>query len=114
MEGHKDDQPLSELVKAYINERRNGKVVKLLKDKPDKNGKGGISQKLISKIENMSKGNIELGNRLKEIRKTKKSKDETDLAFHLKQYGNFLSLAHTCSSVDDIEDIVSEYTKKLK
>ena len=114
MEEQKTEQPLSELIKAYIKGRRDDKVVKLLKDKPGKNGEGGINQKLNIKIEKVAKGNIELDNKLKEIIKLIKTKDEADLTFQLKRYDNLLSLAHECDSVDDIESVITEYDKKRR
>lgn len=114
MEEKKVDPPLSELIKSYINGRRDSKVVNLLKTKLYKDGDGGINKKLITQIEKASNGNIDLDNKLKEIRKVKKSKNETDLFFQLRLYENLLLLAHECLSVNDIEIIVTEYDKKHK
>lgn len=102
----KEYQSMTDVIKAYINERRDNKEVALLKEKPKKNV-GGINYKIEEAIKNADRDN----NELKEIVKQKKTKEQTPLEFHREKNTALFALANNIGL--NVESIKSEYENSV-
>lgn len=103
-----DSQLLANKIKDFIKSRRDNKEVALLKNKPDKKGRGGINTKLISYIEDSCSDDENVKEQLEKIRKERKSKESSNLEFEQNKYNLLLSL----TDIMDL-DLVDEYEKTL-
>lgn len=101
-----DSQAIAEQIKAYIQGRRDKKEVKLLKDKPNKKGKGGINTRLISVIEKNDDQSVI--KKLKGIVKAKKDKEEPELDFVQNKYQQLVQLTASMA-----QDVINDYQAGL-
>ena len=103
-----EEKSMSDVIKNYITDRKNGKEVSLLKDKPKKSGKGGINIKLTKVIKSSSSHDEK---KLKEIIDAKKLKEQTELSFQQDKFNKLKLLAKELFS--DTSDI-KEYQASLQ
>lgn len=96
-------ESMADVIKEYINERRDKKEVALLKDKPKKHV-GGINFKL----EEIIKKNA---NNQKELEKISKKKSQSVLQFQQEKMQGLISLAGDLNI--DIQSIKDEYEKSV-
>ncbi len=99
------NQPMAELIRNYILERRNNKEIKFLKGRQDKKGIGGINYKLLEQLKSgLSKEKVE------DVEK--KIKNKMTLLSEKKKYEMLVSKAekHDLS----VKIIIDEYQTLLK
>ncbi|MDD3500079.1 MAG: type I-F CRISPR-associated protein Csy1 [Sulfurovum sp.] len=101
----KEYQSMADVIKAYINERRDNKEVVLLKDKPKKNV-GGINYKLEEAIKKAPHDK----KKLEEITKKKKNKNQSALSFQQEKMKELILLAEELNL--DIQPMKNEYFEK--
>jgi len=95
----------------FISERCDKKELSLLKDKPDKKGKGGINNRLQKLAEILvGKSNEELT----KVTKLKKKKEQTPLEFQHAQFQQFLLLLNDFKLDNSLLDIIQEYQDTLQ
>lgn len=105
-------ESMADVIKAYVKERRDSKEVSLLKDKPKRDGSGGINLKLQEAIKKAIENapNIQTKdnkNSFEEIRKRKKRKDQSLLEFQQEKMRDLVTLAKNIGL--DIQNIIDEY-----
>lgn len=103
-----DKLPIAQEIKRYINARRDDKEQKLLKLKPSKTGKGGINIKLLELADQLAKENKDIEATVKAIKKAKKPKDLTILAFEQDKYIKLLALV-----AEKAHEVKGEYDEAL-
>ena len=106
MEDRTVSQPMAELIRNYILKRRNDKEHKLLKDKPNKKGGGGINYKLLKLVSENKISESGLKDVEKEIT------DKTTFLSEQKRHEELVLLAEKCDL--DVKDIIEEYQKYLE
>ncbi len=104
-----DSQELAKNIRIFIGARRDGKEVSLLKAKPNKKGKGGINTKLIVIAENVAKGDNTIKEKLSDIKKEKKSREISSLAFEQAKYNKLLDLTAGMA-----QSVIDEYQESLE
>jgi len=108
---HTDSEMLAVKIKEYIEERKKSKELHLLKDKPT-NGKGGIIHKLIARYESLADCDKA---KLEAIKKQRKPKDTSDIAFQREKYVQLVNLfTHPPQNIIDeylnaVERILKEH-----
>lgn len=102
-----DSHAMAEKIKAYIQGRRDDKEEKLLKDKPNKKGKGGINIRLISAIKSSNYYGASK-EKLDSLMKAKKGKDESGLNFEQSKYQKLVQLTAGMS-----QNIIDDYHAEL-
>ncbi len=95
----------------FISDRCDKKELSLLKDKPDKKGKGGINKRL-EKLALTLLGNT--NDQLQKIIKSKKEKEQTPLEFQRLKFQQYLSLMDDFKLDNQLHDIVQEYQETLR
>lgn len=102
---------MAEEICRFISDRCDKKELSLLKDKPDKKGKGGINNRLEKLAGNLvGKTNAQLV----VITKSKKEKEQTPLDFQRVKYQKYLSLLDDFKLDNRLIDTVQEYQEALQ
>lgn len=104
--GDSEYQSMSDVIRAYVNERRDKKEVVLLKEKPKKNV-GGINFKLETAIKKEEHDK----EKLEKITKKKKNKNQTALSFQQEKMKELIVLAEEIKL--NIQPIKDEYLEKI-
>lgn len=99
--GDSEYQSMSDVIRAYVNGRRDNKEVTLLKDK------SGINKKIEEAIKKADRDN----NQLKEIVKRKKTKEQTALEFQREKNTALFALANDIGL--NVESIKTEYENNV-
>lgn len=104
-------QLMSKEICRFINERCDKKELSLLKDKPDKKGKGGINYRLEKLAESLiGKTNAHLVS----ITKSKKEKEQTPLEFQRLKFQQYMLLLDEFKFDNRLIDTIQEYQETLQ
>ena len=103
------DETLANLIKSYIKTRRDSKEEALYKDKPKKNKQGTITNgafntRLLSVVKRL----IDDKKAISQVEKTKKTKEQTSLAFQQQKFQQLLDLLPDNTFDNELSEIKNE------